>query len=109
MLPENLNINEINDTRRKDLQETIRPIGLEELKSLEEQIFPYQESAWRERFSAFVAANPGSTFYHGHTKDGIHILYCHTKEKGIWYLPGSGLGPLLERGLKVMKQIVEKI
>jgi hypothetical protein len=109
MLPENLNINEITDARRKSLQETTRSISIEELKTIEDEIFPYHDSAWRERFSEFVAANSGSTFYHGKTKDGIHIIYCHTKEKGIWYLPGSGLGPLMEKGLKIMKQIVEKI
>ena len=109
MLPENLNISEITDERRKALQETIRPITVEELKTVGEEIFPYHDSAWRERYYEFLAENPGSTFYHGTTREGIHIIYCHTKEKGIWYLPGSGLGPLMEKGLKTMKKIVEKI
>lgn len=109
MLPENLNMSEITEERRKSLQETIRPMTIEELKAIEEELFPYHDDPWRERFTEFVAANSGCTFYHGTTKEGIHVIYCHAKEKGIWHLPGSGLGPLMEKGLKVMKKIVEKI
>ena len=109
MLPENLNIAEITEARRKAIQKTIRPIADDELKTVEDELFPYHDDPWRERFSEFVKANANSSFYHATTHDRVHIIYCHTKEKGIWYLPGSGLGPLQEKGLKIMKKIVEKI
>ena len=63
----------------------------------------------RHAFPSSFKANAGSSFYHATTHDQIHIIYCHTKEKGIWYLPGTGLGLLQEKGLKIMKKIVEKI
>ena len=108
MLPENLNMGELNDARRKAVAASIRPVSIEELKALETEIFPYHDSAWRERFSDFLQANPQGTFYHATTHDHIHLIYCHSKEKGIWYLPGSGLGPLQEKGLKMLKKIVER-
>jgi hypothetical protein len=109
MSPENLDVSDITDARRKAIEKSIRPIGVEELKGVENEIFPYHDDPWRERFSEFVQANSGSAFYHATTHDHLHIIYCHGKEKGIWYLPGSGLGPLQEKGLKIMKKVVEKI
>lgn len=108
MLPENLNMGELNEARRKAVAASIRPVSVEELKALETEIFPYHDSAWRERFSDFLQENPQGTFYHATTHDHVHIIYCHSKERGIWYLPGSGLGPLQEKGLKMLKKIVEK-
>jgi hypothetical protein len=107
MLPENLDMSSITDARRKAIKETIKPIAIEDIKALEEELFPYHDDAWRERFSNFVQENKSSSFYHARTNDQVHILYCHTKEKGIWYLPGTGLGPLQEKGLKILKEIVE--
>ncbi|MDR3405959.1 MAG: hypothetical protein P4L99_25965 [Chthoniobacter sp.] len=101
-------MSDITEARRRAIQETIRPIAVEDLKAMEEDLFPYQDAPWREAFSDFLKVNAGSTFYHATTHDRVHIIYCHTKEKGIWYIPGSGLGPLQEKGLKIMKKIVEK-
>jgi hypothetical protein len=38
--------------------------------------------------------------------DGVNIVYCRDKDKGIWFLPGSGLGPLQATGRKVMKDAI---
>mgnify|MGYP000181441484 CR=1 FL=1 len=46
-----------------------------------------------------MATNAGSTFYHATTHDGVEIIYCDDKDKGIWYLQTSGVGPLQPRGL----------
>ena len=108
MQSENLNIAEITEARRKAIRKTIRPIGIEELKALEGEIFRYHDDPWRERFTEFVKENAGSTFYHATTDDPIQIIYCHAKDKGIWFLSGTGVGPLQEKGLKIMKQIVER-
>jgi len=41
MEPENLDIESVTDGRRKAIEKTIEPIGVEELKSLGEKIFPF--------------------------------------------------------------------
>jgi hypothetical protein len=107
MPSENLNMDEVTDARRKALAETIQTISVEEMKALGEGLFPTLDNPWREQFFDFIAMNPGATFHHADTHDGVQILYCRDKEKGIWFVPGSGMGPLQAKGLKIMKEIVE--
>jgi hypothetical protein len=38
--------------------------------------------------------------------DGVNIVYCRDKDNGIWFLPGSGLGPLQATGRKAMSDII---
>ena len=37
----------------------------------------------------------------------MEIIYCHAQDKGIWFLPKSGMGPMQSRGRAILKQIVE--
>ena len=107
MQSENLNMDEITEARRKTISETIKPIGVEELKTLGEGLFPYLDHPWREKFFTFISKHAGATFHHALTNDNIHIIYCHAQDKGMWFLPGSGMGPLQAKGLKILKEIVE--
>ena len=108
MEPENLDIESITDARRKAIQQTIEPIGIEELKSLGEKVFPFLDHPWRQTFFLFLEENSGSTFYHATTNDQVEIIYCPDKEKGMWFLPQGGAGPLQVRGLSILKEIVGK-
>lgn len=108
-MPDNLNMDELNEARRQSVAETIHPISLEELKSLADALFPQVDHPWREKLLGFLAANAGATFHHATTHDRIHIIYCGAKNKGIWFTPGSGVGPLQEKGLKALEQIVSGI
>lgn len=107
MTPENLNMEEITEARRKAVAASIRTIDLAELKALGERLFPFVDHPWREKFSAFITENPGATFHHATTHDQVQIIYCHTLNKGIWFRPGSGMGPMQPKGLGILKQIVE--
>ena len=107
MQSENLNMNEITEARRKAIAKSIRTISVEELKTLGESLFPYHDHPWREAFFTFISKNAGATFHHATTDDNIHIIYCRAQDKGIWFLPGSGLGPLQAKGLKILKKIAE--
>jgi hypothetical protein len=98
---------EITKARRKAIAESIRTISAEELKALGEKLFPGVDHPWREKFFAFINENPGATFYHATTHDSVQIIYCHAKDKGMWFLPGSGMGPMQPNGLGILKQIVE--
>lgn len=108
MPSENLNMDEITEARRKAIVETIHPISVEELKALGEGLFPIVDHPWREKFFTFLKENAGATFHHATTDDRIHIIYCHSQDKGMWFLPGSGMGPMQPKGLKIVKEIVEK-
>lgn len=107
MKPENLNMDEITDARRKAFAASIRIIDVEELKKLGEKLFPFVDHPWREVFFGFLSQHPGSTFRHATANDGVQIVYCHDEERGMWFVPGTGMGPLQTKGLAVLKQIVE--
>ena len=114
---ETINIEEITEARRKAIAASIRTISVEELKTLGERLFPFVDDPWREKFFGFITENPGATFHHAITHDGVQIIYSHAKvvvrgigpslEKGMWFLPGTGMGPMQPKGLATLKQIVE--
>ena len=102
-----INMEEITKARRKAIAESIRTITTEELKALGEKLFHGVDHPWREKFFAFITENSGATFHHATTHDHVQIIYCHAKDKGMWFLPGSGMGPMQPKGLGMLKQIVE--
>jgi hypothetical protein len=94
----------IDKERRKAISRSIRVISVEELKKLGEEIFDDPARPWRQRFLQLIAENPGSTFHHADAGEGVIFLYCRDNDKGLWYLPGSGLGSLSEGGRQLMKE-----
>jgi hypothetical protein len=107
MKPENLNMEEITEARRKAVAASIRTLSLEELKTLGQQLFPYAGDPWGEKFFAFLNENPGATFHHATAHDGVQFLYCPAQDKGIWFLPKTGMGPMQPKGRAIFKQIIE--
>lgn len=103
---EKFDLEDLNKERRKAIAKSIRPIEIAELKKLGAEIFHHAEDPWRETFFKFLSQNPGSTFHHAVTSDGVNIVYCRDKDKGMWFLPGTGMGPLQERGRMVMKEMI---
>ena len=106
MALEKFDFEHVTEERRKSMAKTIRPISLEELKKLGEGLFKFADDPWREAFFRFLAENPGSTFHHGVASDGVNVVYCRDKDKGIWFLPGRGMGPLQPRGRKLVSDLI---
>ena len=101
-----MNMDTITEARRKAVAASIHPMSTAEVASLGEKLFPFHEDPWREAFFEFLAQNPHGSFHHAETGDGVEILYCHDKGRGIWFVPKSGLGPLQATGLKLMSDAV---
>lgn len=102
-----LNMDELNEARSESIKATIHPVEVAELTTLGETLFPSIDHPWREKFLHFINENAGEKFYHGITHDRVHIIYCHAKDRGIWFIPGSGTGPLQAKGRAILKGIVE--
>jgi hypothetical protein len=98
----------IDDERRKAIAKSIRVISVEELKKLGEEMFDDPDRPWRQTASQFIADHPGATFYHAEAGQGVIFLYSGDGDKGLWYLPGSGLGPLSEGGRRLMKEAIAR-
>jgi hypothetical protein len=107
MPSESLNMDDITEARRKAIVESIDTISVEGLQTLGEGLFPVVDHPWREKFFSFLRENAGATFHHATTQDHVHIIYCHSQDKGMWFMPGSGMGPLQAKGRKILKDIVE--
>ncbi len=103
---EKFDLENLDMERRKAIAKSIRTISVEELKKLGGELFRYADDPWRETFFRFIAENAGATFHHGVTSDGVNIIYCRDKDKGMWFLPGSGMGPLQATGRQIMKDII---
>lgn len=109
MSSDNLNMEELTEERRKAIAASIRAINVEELKTLGGELFPYHDHPFREKFFTFIEENPGATFYHATSHDHVHFIYCSTRDKGMWFLPGSGMGSLQSKGLALFKKVVTKL
>jgi hypothetical protein len=103
---EKLDLENLDKERRKAIANSIRTISVEELKAIGNEIFRSAEDPWREAFFRFIAENPGATFHHAVTSDGVNIVYCRDKDRGIWFLPGSGMGPLQATGKRTMSEMI---
>ena len=101
---EKFDLENLDKERRKAVANSIRTISVEELKAIGNEIFRYAEDPWREAFFQFIAENPGATFHQASAGEGVIFVYSRDGDEGLWYLPGSGLGPLSEAGRRVMKE-----
>jgi hypothetical protein len=97
----------IDKERRKAIAKSIRIISIEELKKLGEEIFDSPDRPWRQTFLSLIEENPGATFYHASAGEGVVFLYSRDNDKGLWYLPGSGIGPLSVGGRQIMKEAID--
>jgi len=102
-----VDIETINKERRKAITKSIRIISVEELNKLGEEIFDSPDRPWRQTFLSLIAEHPGATFYHASAGEGVIFLYSRDQDKGLWYLPGSGMGPLSVAGRQIMKEAIK--
>jgi hypothetical protein len=96
----------IDKERRNTIAKSIRIISVEELKKLGEEIFDSPDRPWRQAFLQLIEEHPGGTFHYADAGQGVIFLYSRDGDKGLWYLPGSGLGPLSEGGRQLMKEAI---
>ena len=99
-------IDKIDDDRRNSVMKSIRTINVEEIRKLADEIFHSPDDPWRQTLLQLIAENPGATFYHADAGEGVMFLYCRDIDKGLWYLSGSGMGPLSARARQMMKEAI---
>lgn len=97
------------ETRRAMVKKTIRPVTYEELKTLGEKRFPVATDPWCIRFNEFLQSHKTSKFHRAEIPGGFEIIYCREGDKGVWFLPESGMGIIQPRGLKALAEIVDSL
>ena len=96
----------IDKERRKAIAKSIRIISVEELRKLGEEMFDEPDRPWRDNFLQFIAEHPGATFHHASAGEGVVFIYSRDGDKGLWYLRGSGIGPLSVASRQLMKEAI---
>jgi hypothetical protein len=107
MLTENLNVKQIIEDRRHAVTESLRPMSVSELRTLKDEIFPFIDHPWLEKFSEVVNDPSSGKIYHAMADYQINVLYCPNRNIGMWFIRKVGKGPLRPENLKMMQEIVE--
>lgn len=111
MSSESIDFADILIQRRASAEQTIRYISEEELQEIREKLFPQVGHPWEPLFKEFVEEHRHERPLHGETSDGYSFIYYPRTNKGIWYQhAGSlvGVGPLGDRGLQTLSEIVDE-
>ena len=101
-----VDIDSINAERLKAVTKSIRIINVEELKKLVEKIFDSPDDPWKERLLQLIAENPSASFHHADAGEGVIFLYLPDRDKGLWWLRGSGMGTLSARARRMMREAI---
>jgi hypothetical protein len=103
---EDMDMERVTLVRRKAIEKSIRTITLGELKELGDELFPFIDHPWRQKYFDFLVENAGATYHYAVTSDHIHIIYCEERERGMWFVPGHGMGVMQAKSLAILKEIV---
>ena len=88
----------LSEERRKALHETLQSMTVAELRKIVKELSDFEGDPWQENFLRLIEAHPEESFYRAVTQEGAIILYCPGENTGVWFLPGSGMGPLPRGG-----------
>jgi hypothetical protein len=102
-----IDIDSITQERRKSVAKSIVSVNLEELKKLGGEVFHDWDDPGREQFFQFIEDHKGGTIYHAIASDGVHLLYSHAEDRGIWFVPKIGKGVLSPSGRQMMMEAIQ--
>ncbi|MFL6590493.1 MAG: hypothetical protein ACJ8M4_09995 [Chthoniobacterales bacterium] len=103
---EKFDLDTLNAERRVAMAKSLHVITVDELKQIGDKLFPMAGDAWGGLFGEFIKDNRSATFHHALTSDGVNIVYCRDKDRGLWFTERGSKGPLGERGRTVMKEMI---
>ena len=94
----------VSEERRKAIQGSLETMSLVDLQQIVKELSDFEGDPWRENFAGVIEAHPEASFYRAVTQEGAIIFYCPGDDTGLWFLPGSGMGPLPEEAKRHMKE-----
>ncbi len=97
------------ENRRAMVSKTVRPATLDELKELGEKRFPIVTDPWCVRYNDFLNQHPDASFFRAEIPGNVEIIFCRDSSKGVWFLPGKGMGILQDEGIEIMSKAVAKL
>jgi hypothetical protein len=94
----------VSEERRKAIQGSLETMSIADLRQVVKELSDFEGDPWRDNFVTVMEAHPETSFYRAVTQEGAVILYCPGEDTGVWFLPGSGMGPLPEEAKRHMKE-----
>ena len=94
----------VSEERRKAIQGSLETMSLVDLQQIVKELSDFEGDPRRENFLDVIEAHPEASFYRAVTQEGAIIFYCPGDDTGLWFLPGSGMGPLPEEAKRHMKE-----
>ena len=94
----------LSEERRRAVQQSLQSMSVGELREVVKELSDFEGDPCRENFVSAIEAHPEASFYRAVTQEGAIILYCPGDETGVWFLPGSGMGPLPEEAKRHMRE-----
>src|SRR6201982_1474503 len=96
----------LSEERRRAVQESLQSMSVAGLRKVVKELSDFEGDPWQENFVSVIEAHPEASFYRAVTQEGAIILYCPGEDTGVWFLPGSGMGPLPEEAKRHMKEAI---
>ena len=96
----------LSEERRRAVQQSLESMTVAELRKLVKELSDFEGGPWRQDFVRVIEEHPEASFYRAVTQEGAIILYCPGDDTGVWFLPGSGMGPLPEQAKRHMKEAI---
>ena len=94
----------VSEELRKAIQESMQRIPVAELRKIVEELSEFEGDPMHQKLREIIQTHPEDSFYRAVTQEGAIILYCPGENTGVWFLPGSGMGPLPEEAERHMRQ-----
>jgi hypothetical protein len=96
----------LSEERRRALRESLQSMSVDELRKVVKELSDFEGDPWQKNLVSVIDAHPEASFYRAVTQEGAIILYCPGEDTGVWFLPGSGMGPLPEQAKRHMKEAI---
>jgi hypothetical protein len=104
-----VDIETIQEERRKHVRESLRSISIDELRKLaKEHQDEFVDDPWRDKMLRLIEERPQASFYHAVPEENVIVVYCRDEDFGLWVLRGSGMGPLDETGKRHLREAITR-
>jgi hypothetical protein len=96
----------LDEKGRKAIQESMQSIPVDKLRKIVKELSEFEGDRWHQKLLEVIEMHPEESFYRAVTQEGAMILYCPAENTGVWFLPGSGMGPLPDEARRHMKEAI---
>ena len=94
----------VSEERRKAIHGSLETMSVADLRQLVKELSDFERDPSQENLVSAIEAHPETSFYRAVTQEGAIIFYCPGDDTGVWFLPGSGMGPLPEQAKRHMRE-----